>query len=217
MELALPQVQFCLLRISELDTDGAPLAGDGNQYVTDAFTEVTWNTVVKDGATVEEENACGELSVSYQGDPSIKWWDWGVSLITADPYLETILSRGTLLDLGPSSPPGFAAPAIGPIRSNGVSVEGWAKRVVDGDIDPDFPYAWWAFPRITQLRPGDRTFNSGAQAPKYVGRSLENTRWADGPNNDWPAASDRAAQWVPVTAASLPELSTEGFEPVPAS
>lgn len=213
-EDCLPQVQACAIRVALLEPNGVPQPGAEKVLTSSAFSEITFNTNVKDGAEVEEENACGDVCVSYQGDPSIKWWDWGITLCSPDPYLESVFSGGTLLDLGANIPPGYAVPEIGTIRAVPVSVEVWAKRILNGDLDPDFPYARWAFPKVVQLRPGDRTFNSGAQAPQFVGRSLENPNWFDGPLNDWPAASDRAAQWVPDTA--LPEI-TCGWQSLAAS
>lgn len=203
-EDCLPQVHACAIRIAVLDSNGVPRPGADNLYTSAALTEVTWNPNVKEGAEVEEENACGTLCVSFKADDSIKWWDFGITLCSPDPYLEAILSGGDTIDLGADVPAGYAAPPIGVIQAERISVELWAKRVLDGDLDPDFPYAWWAFPKIANLRPGDRTFNSGSQQPQFSGRSLENPNWFDGPTNDWPAASDRAAQWVPTT--TLPEI-----------
>lgn len=207
-EDCLPQVQACAIRVAVLDASGVPRPGAENLYTSSAFTEVTWNPNVKDAAEIEEENACGDLCVSFRGDDSIKWWDWGITLCSADPYLEAIFSGGSVLDmtaeLGAGAPSGYAAPPIGVIQSERISVELWAKRVLDGDLDPDFPYAWWAFPKVANLRPGDRTFGSGNQTPEFTGRSLENPNWFDGPLNDWPASSDRSAQWVPAT--ELPEI-----------
>lgn len=207
----LPQVQACAIRVAVLDTNGVPLPGDGNLYVSDALTTLTINPEVKEGSEIEEENACGNVCVSYQGDPSLKWATIELELCTADPYLEALLGSGTVLDLGPDTPAGFAFPKIGPMRSNGVSIELWAKRINNGDVDPDYPYAHWAFPKITQLRPGSREFGNSAQKPSFTGRALENVNWFDGPANDFDGPSDRVAQWIPATSIPAAACGTQAL------
>jgi hypothetical protein len=193
----LPQVQADAIRVALLAANGAPLPGAGNLYVSDALTTLTITPVYKDGTEIEEENAAGEVCVSYQGDPSLKWAEVEIELCTPDPYLEAMLGSGTVLDLGGDVPPGFAMPAIGKIQGAGVSIELWSKRVNNGDLDPDYPYAWYAYPKIVQLRPGARNHANESIKPTFTGRALENVNWQDGPTNDWPAASDRFGQWVP--------------------
>ena len=209
----LPQVQACAIRVADLDTNGVPLPGPDHLYVSDALTTLTLDPEIKEGDEIEESNACGTICVSYQGDPSLKWLNFELELCTADPYLEAMLSRGTVLDLGAGVPAGFAYPAIGPIKSAGISIELWAKRINNGDMDPDYPYAWWAIPKVVQLRPGSREFANAAQKPSFTGRALENVNWFDGPLNNWPAASDRTAQWVPTSTIPEPQCGPQALVP----
>lgn len=201
----LPQVHAVRMRVCDLDTNGVPLPGPDSQYVTSALTTLTLDPQIRDGDEIEEPNGAGDICVSYQGDPALKWLTATFAICTPDPYLEAKLGRGAVLDMGPGVPAGGAYPEIGPIVGGAVSIELWSRRVNNGDMDPDYPYAWWAIPKVVQLRPQSREFGNASQKPSFVGRVLENHNWFDGPSNTWPAASDRVAQWVPCTPADMPD------------
>jgi hypothetical protein len=198
----LPQVQACAIRVAVLDPNGVPSPGAGNLYTSEALTELSATPVYTDAQEIEDVNACGTTCVSYVGDDSFKRLDVALTVCTHDPFLNAMLSGGEVLtDDGIN---GFALPAIGPLRGNGVSIEVWAKRVDDGELHDEYPYAWWVLPRVKNLRYGVRTFNNGSSLPQFTGRAYENPNWYDGPMNDWPVTSDRAMQWFPV--ASLPTI-----------
>jgi hypothetical protein len=194
----LPQIFACVARITDLDANGVPTPGDNHMYVSNALTTITLKPVYKDGVTIEEDNGCGELAVSYQGDPSYKWDEVEIEFLKREPRLEAMLSRGHVLDLGGGAPLGSAGPKVGVVTGR-VSLEFWAKRINGPDVDPDFPFAWWALPKVRNLKRNDDTFGASAQKPKFTGIAVENPNWFDGPTNDWPAASDRCVQWVPTT------------------
>lgn len=191
----LPQVQGCAIRVSALDSNGVPSPGANKLYVTDAFTELQLSPIYEDGDEITEKNACGAVAIDYKAAPSFKRADVSLTLITGDPYLHSMLSVGVVLT--DSGLHGYAFPPVGSIEGNGVSIEVWAKRIDDGDVHADFPYAWWVLPKVKNLKLGQRTFNNGSILPVFTGEALENENWYDGPLNDWPVASDRVAQWFP--------------------
>lgn len=199
----LPQVQGCALRVAVLDPSGVPLPGAGNLYTSDALTELAFTPVYADADEVEEKNACGTVCVSLTGDDSLKRGDVALTICTHDPYLLAMLGDGDVLSDGGIN--GFAMPPIGALSGPGVSLEVWSKRVDDGDLHDEYPYAWWVIPKVKNLRMGARTFNNGSALPQFTGRAYENPNWYDGPLNDWPVSSDRLIQWFPV--AALPAIS----------
>jgi len=198
----LPQVQACAIRVAYLDSNGVPTVGANKLYVSDALTELTMEPVYEDADEITETNACGSIAVNYQGDPTLKRGDIEITIASQDPYLVAMLGGGTVLS--DSGVNGFAMPAIGAINSAPVSIEVWAKRIDDGELHDEYPYAWWVLPKVTRLKHGSRTFNNGAQLPSFTAQAYENENWFDGPLNDWPVASDRFAQWFPT--ASLPTI-----------
>jgi hypothetical protein len=182
--------------------------------VSDALVSLGISAVYTDGDEIEDKNACGVVGVNYRAADSFKRLDVNIELLTPDPYLQEMLSGGTLLDPGGGAPMGFAAPPIGEVTGNGVSVELWANRIDDGDLDLNYPYAWWVYPKLRNLRIGDYSHENGANHPVFSGQAVENANWYDGPLNDWPNDSDRVAQWVPTN--TIPTVSC-GYGTVAAS
>lgn len=196
-----PQVQACSIRVARLEPNGVPDPGPTNLYVSDALVNLTFTPVYVDGDEIEDKNACGVVKVNHRGDDSFKRGDVSIELLTPDPFLKELLSGGDVLDVV-GLPAGFAAPPIGPVTGNGISIELWAKRIDDGDQDADFPWAHWAYPKIKNLRLAPHTHANASLHPTFTGQAYENANWFDGPTGDWPAASDRVYQWVP--SASMP-------------
>ncbi len=214
VDVALPQLHACRMRIANLDGAGVPNPGAENLYVTDALVQFTFSPVYEDGDEITVKNACGETCVDYRGPDNLRRGDFNLVICTHDPFLMAMLGNGDVLTDGEAI--GYAGPAIGPVTGNAISIELWTKRINGGDLDPDFPYARWALPKLKNLREGEHQFQNGEKSPAFSGQMYENTNWFDGPLNDWPATSDRMYQWIPVTAADLPAASV-GYQELAAS
>ncbi len=197
------QVAGCISRYARLDANGVPLPGAENLYVSDDLVSLAWTAVYTDGDEIDEKNACGTSKVYFKQPDTFKRADVVLTAVKPDPRLSEFLSGGDLLSVV-GRPKGFAAPPLGPITGNGISVEIWAIRVDDGDQDPDFPWAHWVYPKIKNLRLGDHTHEAGAIKPIFSGQAYENVNWFDGPTGDWPAESDRIFQWLPASTAPTP-------------
>lgn len=199
----LPQIQACAIRVANLDPgSGVPLPGANNLYVSNALTELTYDTTYEDGVDMFERNACGEACLDYRGPDNKRRLQVSLTLCTHDPYLQAMLAAAdTLVD---GAAVGWAAAPVGVIPNRPISIELWAKRINDGDLDTDFPYAWWAFPKIKNLREGQGKFGNAPKMPVFTGQGYENINWFDGPSNDWPSTSDRTHQWIPTT--TLPTI-----------
>lgn len=191
-----PQVNACVIRVTRLEADGSPDAGASNAYVSDALVTMTVTPEIEEGEEFIQKNGCGIPCVNYKAPDTIKRLTVELTLCTPDPRLHEILSGGTVLTDGEAI--GWAMPALAAeIAPNGVSIELWAERVGDdGQPDPDFPYAWWLFPRV-KLTPGARTFEFGPLSSPFTGTGYENPQYLDGSEGDWPVASDKAMQWIP--------------------
>lgn len=210
----LPQVHACVIRVTALEANGILDAGADTMYVSDALTRLTLKPVYEDATEIKERNACDTVGVDYKGDDTFLRADVELELLTPDPFLHTLLSSGGALLQPGGGGYGFAYPPLGPITGNGVSIELWAKRIDNGDLDSTNPYAWWALPKVKNLRLGDREFSASAQKSPFVGQALENDNWFDGPDNLWDVASDRCAQWIPTD--TLPTVAC-GFQTLAAS
>ncbi len=200
-DACLPHVGGCLIAITDLDEDGVPTPGAGHRLVSDALVSVAFTWVMDTPAEVKAENACGRTLVSYQAPPTIKRGQMTITMLTPDPYVSAVLGQGSVLTDGDAV--GYASPRLGQLGEQAVGIEVWAKRIKDGKLDPDYPYAWWLYPWTQSWRPGDHTHANEILQPSYVGDVFENEAWWNGPLNDWPVSSDSAVQWIPTN--SIPE------------
>ena len=205
-ELTLPQIQAEAMRICLLEPNGVPHPGPDAVYVTQALTKIEVKPDYKDGTEITQENAAGVLCVDYIGPKTFRRAMVTIELCSPDPFAAFLLGNGDLLEGLPSGVPGYAAPPIGEVKSRPISVEFWAKRIVDGDQDPDFPWAWWALPKLRDMAQTDFSAENKAMVPSFEGQALENLNWFDGPGNDWPATSDRVWQWVPTKTIPDPTV-----------
>lgn len=208
----LPQIQACAIRVARLDPgSGVPLPGAGNLIVSNALTEMTYETTYEDGTDIFERNACGDACLDYRGPDVKRRLQISLTLCTHDPSLMAFLSGGDTLAATADNGLGWAAPPVGAIERLPISIEVWAKRIKDGDLDVDFPYAWWAFPKIMNLREGQNKFANEAKKPMFTGQGYENVNWYDGPANDWPATSDRTHQFVPWATIPTPACGAQAL------
>jgi hypothetical protein len=198
------------MRVAILDSNGVPSPGSENLYVTNALATMDVTHVYTDGSEIEDKNACDEVLVNYRGDDSFKRADVALTILTTDPYLQAFLSAGAVLEGFDGDRVGYGAPFIGPVTTPGVSIELWSKRIDDGDLDADSPYAWWVYPKVKNLRLGNHQHANVTMRPAFSGQAYENPNWFDGPLNDWPAASDRVWQWVPTD--TLPDINCGPLE-----
>lgn len=194
------QLAVCAFQVCALDANGTPLVGAGTRYVSNALAKATLTPVYKAGNEITEDNACGDNLIDYLDDPSFIRADLALDFILVDPYLQAVLlSQGALLT-GPGGGIGFAFPPVGKVTGNGVSIEMWCRRVINGTQSTEFPWELWGLPKVRSLQMGAREFSNTAQHVLITGQCNENPNWFDGPTNDWGAvATDRVAQSIPVT------------------
>jgi hypothetical protein len=183
-------VQCCAIRIATLEQDGVPLPGPSNLYVTDAITKMDATPVVTKGVDLEIVNACGAPEVVYKDQDRFKRYDLTLDLIYLDPELEQMLINGELFVNGGISI-GTSGPMVGAYAGsiNGVSLELWTKRIVNGDLDPTWPYVRWVLPR-TRWAKAAVAWDGNAMAQSYTGYTSGNPNWYNGPANDWNFPSD---------------------------
>lgn len=194
----LPTVQACRIRVGKLALDGAPAPSATGLYVSKALVSLAFNWEVATGTEIAEPNACGEELVYFKAPDNVRRGTVNIRLVTPDPQLSEMLSAGVVLTDGDAV--GYGAPALGLVPDDApVSIELWAKRIRNGRLDSTFPYDWWVYPYITNLRPDNHEHSNANLGAAFVGDAFENENWLDGPANDWPVASDRVYQHLPTT------------------
>ncbi len=210
-----PIVHGLRMRVTNLDQNGVPTPGTDQMYVTDAYTKVGIKPVYSDGNEIEVKNASGVTCVQYRSPDTFKRADIEIELCTYDPYLQAMLSGGTVETLN-TNRVGWNAPAIGEVAdTGGLSIEVWGRRVDDGEENADYPYMWFVYPRVKNLQMGDFEHGDDALMPKFSGQAYENDNWFDGPTNDFPlAVSSRVVNAAPTSTLPVAQV---GYYDVAAS
>lgn len=189
------QAFVCRLRVTQLDDDGSVLSGADTSYVSAALAKLTISPQYEDGDEITEKDGCGSVFLDVQAPPTYKRNDVSLDLLSPDPYLSAILVPGSV-QLTDGAAVGWGAPPLGVLEGK-VSIEAWAKRMDAGKQSQFFPWAWFVLPWVDNLKLGDRELSNTMQHSLITGEALENALWGDGPQNDWPVASDRSWQWIP--------------------
>lgn len=205
----LGQVQAFRSRYTFLDTNGVPTPGTGNTYVTDALVSLEASPVYSDGDHLEQKNGSGGICVNYDADDSLLRGEFSLVLCTEDPFLLKLLTGGRTLNWtgDAARPVGYGAPRLGPLTDRRLSIELWTKRVDEGELDDEYPYAWWVLPNTRKRREDKRTFGNNVIMPTITGKAYENANWWDGPDEKWLTTSLSWIQWAPAKISEVPASS----------
>lgn len=183
------QAQACLIRVARLDDDGAPLVGDGNQYVSEGMISLEWTPDIATGDELESTNGCGDECVYYRAPDRSRKLDLTLSMCTPEPELLEMLSGGTLHTLTGVTV-GYGLPATGTIGEgvNDVSIEVWERLFVGGS---QIGHVRYVFPRTRGWRRTGSTHQNDVYDTTLEGFGVDAGDWGDGPGGDWSLLSDQ--------------------------
>jgi hypothetical protein len=204
-------------RFVRLGTNGAPLVGPDNAYVTDNLVRLDFTMLYRDGDTKERTNGTGRACLYYEAPTTVKGLTINaLELCYPDPELEEFLQGGDVLVDADSDPVGYAAPEVGAEAGGigGIGVELWSSAVHDDGVDDDDPYMRWLYPRLKVRETGTRSVGPDPMAISYEGTGRQNPNYGRGPFSDWPYTSSRVFQQY--RTATIPDLSVNGLVPVAA-
>jgi hypothetical protein len=202
------------LRATRLDTDGSPLVGDDNLYVSSALVTVGWTPQNSDDEEIEQKNGAGDICVYYKKKGALKGLEVKLQVCTMDPELIELLSGGEVITASGSTI-GYAMPEVGvDPQPNGISLEFWSRRVIGGAPANDRPYYWHLMPRGRFSR-DEQTHGNEAALPSFTGSFEQNDGWLQGPADVWPAATESGRVYQYIETATLP-VATDGYAAVPA-
>jgi hypothetical protein len=201
------------MRVTRLAADGTPAVGANNMYVTNALTTLGWTEQYTDDEEIEVKNGSGDLCVYYKSPGALKSLEVKLTLCTTDPELAEIIRGGTVITASGSAV-GYAAPMVGAAaQPNGISIEAWSRRVVNGNQANDRPWYRWVLPR-GRFKRDESTLGNEAAQPAFTGVFEQNDGWGTGPLEDWPYTSDRLYQYAEMLNADLP-AAVQGYQAVP--
>ena len=99
-------------------------------------------------------------------------------------------SRSPLTDLtaGPGASIGYGQSAPGPVGNpNGVSIEFFEKRIINGYQAADYPYWHYVMPRVANFIIGARDITNAALQTMLTGSAFLNPNWSQVPRATGPS------------------------------
>jgi hypothetical protein len=118
------------------------------------------------------------------------------------------LPNSTDMSAGPGNNVGFQLSAMGLVGNpDGVAIEMWQRRIINGVQASDYPYWWHVWPKVANLHVMARDFTNANLANMYEGDAFENPNFGSGPNGDWPFDSTKAYQRAVCGADVVPTPS----------
>jgi hypothetical protein len=99
------------------------------------------------------------------------------------------------LTAGPGNNVGYQTAAMGHTSNpNGVAVEMWQKRIINGTQATDYPYWWHVWPMVKNLHVMPRDFTNANLANTFDGEAFQNANFGSGPTGQWPFDSTKVFQ-----------------------
>jgi hypothetical protein len=207
------QAQACLIRVARLDTDGSPLAGVSNMYVSSGLISMEWAPDVATGDELEAIDGCGNECLYYRAPDRVRKLDLTLTMCAPEPELMEMLGGGTLHALT-GVVTGYGIPGSGTVGEgvDDVSIELWQNIIVDGSIAGQARYV---FPRTRNWHRTGSTHQNDILDVSLEGFGVNAGLWVNGPGDDWDLLSDEPValydwaietQTLPTPACGAQEL-----------
>lgn len=186
-------LQVCAMRAALLGTNGQPIPGAANGYVSEALITVNVGIELEDGADVVKKNGCGRNCQNYQGPPQFKRANLGLALCELDIQVGQLLVGGDLIPHASSGDFfGWQFPG-GSDDQPSLSLEFWTKawdggsQATPDSTGNDAAYWHWVFTKSSWAL-DDMTAEDDFLEFAVTGVGTENPNMpAHGPFDDWPA------------------------------
>lgn len=88
-------LQAVALRVSRVGTDGGPVPGPRNSYVTDSFTRAAFTPEYEAGEEFTQKNAAGRMCVNYKDKDTFKQANLEIAICAPEPDLYGLLGGGS--------------------------------------------------------------------------------------------------------------------------
>jgi len=91
---------------------------------------------------------------------------------------------------GPGTGTGYGIPVMGTVGNpNGVSIEMWEKRIINGSQAADYPYWRIIYPMVKGMHTLPRDYTNANLQTTMEGQAFQNPNFSTGPMGDWQFAS----------------------------
>lgn len=184
-------LDLCAIRVAQLNTGGAPVAGASNGYVSNAPVKLQVKVTTEKGDDLTKKNGCGIIAATYQSPAQMKGLELSLDLCQLDAELIALMTGSTVISSGGNAV-GFQLPEVGSSPSP-ICFEAWTKawssdsQLVAPVTDPEATWLHWVFP-MTRWVQGDFTLEHDLLIVPLSGVCSENVSiTSNGPFDDWPS------------------------------
>ena len=166
--------------------------------------------------TVTQAAAISATSVQVNASASI------TTTIAAGTIVPCFVDNGSItpsgvlpttdLTAGPGNDVGYMAPTLGPVGNpNGVSIELFSKRMINGSQATDYP--WWRtiLPMVKGLHIMPRDYTNANLQTIFEGQAWNNPNWNQGPTGDFQFASTSWYERVVCGSQIVPAASVTPY------
>lgn len=189
-----------MIRLTRLDTCGAPVEGDLSTLVTKAFVSGTFTPNYLEAEELSVSDANGDVCISDRSDPALQWIDVSLIICTQDPTMINIITGDPLVldDAAPTpNTVGWRIDTSLTGRAN-FALEIWSGITGQACTPGGFTsYGYWLFPWVQDAQWGEWVIENGALTLTFTARAVVGSPWGVGP---YPVRRDAT---VPATLEPL--------------
>lgn len=171
------------VRLTRLDACGAPDPGPLGTLVSNAYINIDASPQYLDPEEITQLNGNGDICISDQGDPQLRWLNLSLVVCQIDPDAVNIITGNPLVVNEAVTPDttGFRIDG-GLTGTANFALEVWTG-VTGQACDPDGnrEYGYFLFPYVKQARIGDWSFANAALNLTLTARTDINSGWGTGP------------------------------------
>lgn len=171
------------MRLTRLDSCGAPVEGACSTVVTSGFVSVGVTPVYRDPDEIEIVNANAELCITDRTCPQFKWDELEMIFCNVDPDIWNIIT-GDALVLNDAVAPeavGFRQSGQDLCTAN-FALEIWSNITGQVCTDPtEKAYGYWLFPFVGQGTVGDFSFENDGLQLTLNAITFAGSPWGVGP------------------------------------
>ncbi len=172
------------IRVTRLDTAGAPVVGSCSSVVTDGFITVTVSEELEAGEEYLQKNAWGDFCINEKDGDRAKWANVSLEMCEVHPDILDIVAAGNpVVDTTPDT---IGATFGTDANDSAFAIEVWTKQAGEGGATPDWGYLVVPFCKNGKID-GDVTVENGTLTISFMGEGNPATSdWATTPYGDNP-------------------------------
>lgn len=172
-----------VMRVTKLDSCGAPVHGPKASVTSDGFVSVEITMEIEDGTDYQVRGANDKFIVNSRGKPLLRWANPVINFGNVDPELYNLVTGNPLVLNDAATPEAVGFRVRGNVSAN-FALEVWTDLDGLACIGGVPAYGYLLLPFVTDGMVGDFTIqNELITFPINRARTSEGSQWGTGPYN----------------------------------